>query len=457
MESINLTGKKQIGNMGKRGLDPAQSLTLGVIGFILLGSLLLSLPFATADGKGAPFLTALFTATSAVCVNGLVVVDTGTYYTMLGQLIILILIQVGGLGFMTFATLFAMIMGRRITLKERIMLQETLNQISMEGIVRLVKYVIQITFAIEAAGAVILAIRWFRELGWGRAIYYGIFHSIAAFNNAGFDLFGDFQSLTTFVDDLTVNMVIAALMVFGGLGFYVLSEIYVKRGKKLHLHSLIVLKTSFWLIIIGTVIIFILEFTNLKTLAGLNPLGKVLASFFQAVSPRSGGYNTLAIGDLRDTTLLVLVLLMFIGASPGSTGGGIKTTTFTAILMAIIANFKGKTTVSIMERTLPQDLVQKAMTLTFAALALVLLLTGVLSLTENHNFLQILFEVTSAFGTTGWSTGITPDLTPFGKLAIIGAMFVGRVGPLTLVYALTKSNAAQQPAIKYPEERIVIG
>jgi len=260
---------------------------------------------ATVDDKGAPPITALFTATSAACVTGLVVVDTGTYFTVFGQMVILLLIQIGGLGFMTFATLFAILLGRKITLKERMLLQESFNQVSIEGIVRLVKYVIQMTFIIETLGAVILALRWAPEFGWRRSIYLGIFHSVSSFNNAGFDLFGGFRSITMYVGDLTVNLVIASLIILGGLGFHVLSDIYVKRGRHLRLHSQLVIYSSLGLIVVGAVIIFLLEYTNPNTLGGLNPLSKIIASFFQSVSPRTAGYNSLPIGEFDQVPICV--------------------------------------------------------------------------------------------------------------------------------------------------------
>lgn len=441
----------------KAGLTPTQVLALGFASVIMIGALLLCLPIATVDGQGAPFLTAVFTATSAVCVTGLVVVDTGTYYTMFGQLIIMLMIQIGGLGFMTFATLFAIIMGRKITLKERILLQEALNQVSMEGIVRLAKYVIQITFVIEALGAVLLAVRWVPDFGWARGIYMGIFHAVSAFNNAGFDLFGEYRSITTYASDLIINSVIAILVIIGGLGFLVLSELYIEKGRKLHLHSQIVLHTSAWLIGIGAVVIFLLEFTNPATLGTLDPLGKILASIFQAITSRTAGFNSVPINELRDSTLLFIIILMFIGASPGSTGGGIKTTTFVTVFLSIIANFKGKCTVDIRERTLPADIVQKAITVAFSAFILIIFVTGLLTITEQQEFFSLLFEVTSAFGTVGLSTGITPTLTNFGKIAIMLTMFIGRVGPLTLAFALAQRAKKQKAQIKYPEERILIG
>jgi len=304
-------------------MTPSRVLVLGFAVVILFGALLLTLPQATQDGLGLPFLNAAFTATSAVCVTGLVVVDTATTFTLFGQWVILLLIQVGGLGFMTFATMFAMILRKRITFKERLLLQEALNQISVEGVVRLTKSVLQISFAIEAIGALILTLRWYSDFGWSKALYYGVFHSISAFNNAGFDLFGNFSSLTAYVGDPFVNITIMLLIICGGLGFIVLVDLLAPR-KKFRLHTKIVLQVSGALILLGAVVIFLMEFTNPKTLGPL-PLGtKVLAAFFQSVSPRTAGYNTINLAGMYDTTLLSMIVLMFIGASPGSTGGGIK-------------------------------------------------------------------------------------------------------------------------------------
>ena len=260
-----------------------------------------------------------------------------------------------------------------------------------------------------------------------------------------------------YANDLIINSVFALLIVIGGLGFLVLSELYVEKGRKLHLHSQIVLHTSAWLIGIGAVVIFLLEFTNPATLGSLDPLGKIIASIFQAITSRTAGFNSVPINELRDSTLLFIIILMFIGASPGSTGGGIKTTTFVTVFLSIIANFKGKCTVDIRERTLPADIVQKAITVAFSAFTLIILVTGLLTITEQQEFFSLLFEVTSAFGTVGLSTGITPTLTNFGKIAIMLTMFIGRVGPLTLAFALAQRAKKQKAQIKYPEERILIG
>ena len=438
-------------------MTPSRVLALGFAIVILLGALLLTLPFATQNGLGLPFLNALFTATSAVCVTGLVVVDTATTFTTYGQVIILALIQVGGLGFMTFATMFALILGKRITFKERLLLQEALNQVSVEGIVRLFKSVIQISFAIEAIGALILTLRWSFDFGWQKALYLGIFHSISAFNNAGFDLFGNFSSLTAYAGDPIVNITIMLLIICGGLGFIVLVDLLVHKGKTFKLHTKIVVQVTGILILVGAVFIFVIEFTNPETLGPL-PLGtKVLASFFQSVSPRTAGFNSINIAGMHETTLLSMIGLMFIGASPGSAGGGIKTTTFISIILSVLSTYRSQPHVVYKGRTLPRDVIQKAWAITTSAAFLIFITVSILSLTESADLLAILFEVTSAFGTVGLSMGITPALSSVGKIAIILTMFIGRVGPLTLAFVLSQKKNKRAGQIKYPDERIMIG
>src|SRR5665648_211310 len=437
-------------------MTPSRVLVLGFGLVVLFGSLLLTLPEATQNGLGLPFLNAVFTATSAVCVTGLVVVDTATTFTHFGQWVILLLIQVGGLGFMTFATLFAMIVRKKITIKERLLLKEALNQVSVEGIVRLTKSVLQISFAIEAVGALILTLRWHTDFGWSKALYYGVFHSISAFNNAGFDLFGNFSSLTAFVGDPIINVTMMCLIICGGLGFVVLADL-LTPGKKFKLHTKIVLKVSGTLILLGAVFILIMEFTNPETLGPL-PLGtKILAAFFQSVSPRTAGFNTINIAGMYDTTLLTMIVLMFIGASSGSTGGGIKTTTFMAMVLSVLSTYRSEPHVSLDGRTIPKDVIQKAWVIATSAAILLFFILSILSHTEKVDLMTVLFEVTSAFGTVGLSLGLTPHLTYVGKIAIIFTMFAGRVGPLTLAFVLSRKSNKQAGQIKYPDERIMIG
>ncbi|MFZ3130743.1 MAG: TrkH family potassium uptake protein [Desulfosporosinus sp.] len=437
-------------------MTPSRVLVLGFAAVILFGALLLTLPQATLDGLGLPFLNAAFTATSAVCVTGLVVVDTATTFTFFGQLVILLLIQVGGLGFMTFATLFAMILGKRITFKERLLLQEALNQVSVEGIVRLTKSVLQISFAIEAIGALILTLRWHSDFGWSKALYYGIFHSVSAFNNAGFDLLGNFSSLTAFVGDPVINITMMLLIICGGLGFIVLADL-LAHPKKFRLHTKLVLQVTGVLILFGAVVIFLMEFTNPKTLGPL-PLGtKVLAAFFQSVSSRTAGFNTIDLAGMYDPTLLSIIMLMFIGASPGGTGGGIKTTTFISIVLSVLSTYRSEPHIVLEGRTIPKDVIQKAWAIASSAAILIFLMISILSFTEKVDLLTVFFEVTSAFGTVGLSLGLMPTLSNVGKMAIILTMFIGRVGPLTVAFVLSQKKNKQAAHIKYPDERILIG
>jgi trk system potassium uptake protein TrkH len=438
-------------------LDPPKVLVLGFALIILLGTTLLTLPAATVDGQGLPWLDALFTSTSATCVTGLVVVDTGTTFTLFGQLVILSLIQVGGLGFMTFATLFALIMKKRISLRERLLLQESLNQLSIEGVVRLAKMIIIFTAIAEAVGGVLLAIRFAYDFPLGKAVYFGFFHAISNFNNAGFDLMGDFSSLTRYVEDPLVNLVVCALITLGGIGFIVVSEVYdYRHTRRLSLHTKVVLVTSAALVCIGTFVIFLLEYNNPKTLQPLSAIGKVLASLYQSVTPRTAGSNTLNIPDLQQSTLFFIIILMFIGASPGSTGGGIKTTTFATLLGAVFAQIKGKEDVIFFRQRILSHMIYKSLTVTMSGLFIVIVVTMGLSITEpGAEFLMLLFEATSAFGTVGLSMGLTPSLSPMGKMLIALTMFAGRVGPLTIAYALAQRK--QKEYYRYPKGKIMIG
>lgn len=441
-------------------LTPPQILVLGFAAIILMGTCLLMLPIASMNGHSLPFLDALFTATSATCVTGLVVVDTGTHFTTFGQVVIILLIQIGGLGFMSMATLIAFVLRKKITLKERLLLQEALNQGSMEGIVRLFRKVLLYSLTIEGVAAVVFTIRWTSDLGFQKALYYGTWHAISMFNNAGFDLFGPitgpFSSFTSYADDFIINIVTMSLIVLGGMGFVVLADLMdYKKTKRLSLHSKVVLSMTGLLIAVGAIVIFIFEYSNTKTLGSLNMGGKVLASFFQSVTPRTAGANTLDLAALRQASQFFMIILMFIGASPGSTGGGIKTTTFTILIAAIVTMIRGKEDIVIFRYRLAKDRILKAITLTMIALLLVICVSMVLSTTERAPFLKILFEVTSAFGTVGLSMGLTPDLSMIGKIMISITMFAGRLGPITLAYALQPKK--EKELFRYPEGKITIG
>ncbi|WP_217558391.1 TrkH family potassium uptake protein [Paenibacillus sp. GbtcB18] len=444
----------------KSRFTPPQILVLGFALIIFIGSGLLMLPVSSTDGLPLPFIDALFTATSATCVTGLVVVDTGTHFTTFGQMVIISLIQIGGLGFMSMATLFAFILRKKISLRERLLLQEALNQGSMEGIVRLFRKVLIYSLTIEGIAAVLFTARWSVDLGFPKGLYYGIWHAVSFFNNAGFDLFGPitgpFTSLTAYAGDFITNVVTMALIVLGGIGFIVMSDVMdYRKTKKLTLHSKVVLSATSILIVTGALVIFIFEYSNSKTLGSLDFGGKILASFFQSVTPRTAGANTLDLASLRQASQFFMIILMFIGASPGSTGGGIKTTTFTMLVGAIVAMVRGKEDIVFFRNRLGKERILKAITLTMFALFLVIFVTMLLSTTEDHEFLMILYEVTSAFGTVGLTLGLTTKLTVFGKVMIALTMFAGRLGPLTLAYALQPK--AEKELYRYPEGKITIG
>ncbi|WP_042835373.1 TrkH family potassium uptake protein [Thermoanaerobacter ethanolicus] len=444
--------------MIKIKLTPTQVLALGFAAIILIGTLLLMLPVATKSGEGADFLTALFTATSATCVTGLVVVDTKTYWSTFGQIVIMLLIQVGGLGIMTMSTLFALILGRRITFKERLVMQEAFNTNSLGGIVKFAKYILMVSFLFESIGAIILTLRFLPQMGLKKAVYYGLFHSISAFNNAGFDLMGNFRSLTGYVSDWVVNLVIMGLIIFGGLGFYVLLDIYEHRHfNKFTLHSKIVITITLFLIAIGTLLIFLFEYNNPKTLKPLDFPTKILAALFQAVTPRTAGFNTLSLSDMTIASEFLTIILMFIGASPAGTGGGIKTTTFAVILYTVLSVIKGEEETVLYKRTISRNIVYKAVAISFISVFIIFSVTMVLSITETSDFLTILYETISAFGTVGLSLGLTPELTTVGRIIIIFTTYTGRVGPLTLALALAKRQRRPKPIIKYAEEKIMVG
>jgi len=440
-------------------LTPYQILVLGFAGLILFGAFLLMLPLSTQSGDGTPFVDALFTSTSAVCVTGLVVVDTGTFYSSFGHIVIIVLIQAGGLGIMAMSTLFALLIGKKIRLKERLLMQEAMNQLTISGVVRLTIYIIRVTLLIEFVGGTILAMRWYPEMG-AKGIYYGYWHAVSAFCNAGFDLFGPitgkFSSITSYVDDITVNLTIAGLLILGGIGFAVMYDIWTSRSfRKLAMHSKIVLVTTGILILAGAILIYMFEHANPDTLGPLTSQGKILGSFFQSVTPRTAGYNTIDIGKMYNGSLLLLVILMFIGASPASTGGGIKTSTFAVLVLAIWALIRGRSDAECFGRRIPKEIIYKAFSVMFIAFILVVAVTMALTITEHAEFMQVLFEVTSAFGTVGLTTGITPSLSTAGKGWLILTMFAGRVGPITLAFAI--AMRARKAQIQYPEGKIIIG
>ena len=435
-------------------LTPAQILVVGYLTVIIAGTFLLTLPIATPGPGRLSIIDSLFTATSATCVTGLIVVNTSSAFTVFGQLVIMVLIQIGGLGIMSMSTLFAFIMGKKITLKERLIIQEDLNQFGISGLVRLVQYVLGITIVIEGTGALILFLRLVRDNSIIKSLYYAVFHAVSAFNNAGFDLFGN--SLESFTGDLVINFVVMALIILGGIGFGVITEMYqVRKFKKVSLQTKIVIIITIFLLVFGFLVVLALEYNNEATMGNL-PFGqKILSSFFLSVTPRTAGFNTLPTGALQSSTLFFIIVLMFIGASPGSTGGGIKTTTFGVMIITLWNKITGKSDIEIYNRRIEEDDVLKALSITLLALGLVVMVTMILTVTEDSEFLDIFFETVSAFGTVGLSTGVTSTLSDFGRILITLTMFAGRVGPLTLAVAFAEREV--KGVYHYPKEKIMVG
>ncbi len=420
---------------------------------ILTGTLLLSLPISSADGSVTKFVDAFFTANSATCVTGLACLDTGTYFSLFGKLVILGLIQIGGLGYMTFSTFFMVLFKKKLFITEKLIAQEALNVYSAKEVVNILKKIIAIVFTIEVAGAAVLFLRWLPEMGVKKALFFGVFHSISAFCNAGFSLPAHFASLTAYRGDIIVNLTITTLIILGGLGFLVITDLVL--NKRFSLQSKIVVGTTLFLIALGSVLIFAIEFNNQATLGMMGSLEKIMVSYFQSVTARTGGFNTIAIAQMKDASHLVLMGLMFIGASPGGTGGGIKTTTFMLIVATIWAALRESKNTIMFERRIPPETVRKAFAIFFLAVSLIALGIFAVNGLEELPLKAIAFEVFSAFGTVGLSLGITPFLSDAGKVIIVLVMFIGRVGTLSLLMAL--ASGYKRTDIKYPKEGISIG
>lgn len=437
-------------------IHPAYVLLFGFMGLILIGTGLLMLPFATADRHHLSFIDALFEATSAVCVTGLAVVDTGTTFTLFGQIVMLVLIQLGGWGFMTSGTLMFIMLGKKIGLKQRLLIQESLNYFSLQGIIKLVLRIVLITLVVEAIGAIVLTIRWAQEISFGKALYYGIFHSISAFNNAGFSL--EPNNLSKWVGDPTINIMITLLFMIGGIGFYVITDIFAKKNlKKVSLHTKIVLLVTLLINVISTLVIFGLEYRNPATLGNLDLADKWWASYFQAVVTRTAGFNTIDISQLTDSSQAFMIGLMFIGAAPGSTGGGIKVTTFAILLFSLWAVLTNKEEINVFKRRIPQSLVLRSLSIAVSATIFIFIIFFLLTITERGaDVMKIAFETVSAFGTVGLSAGFTGELSPIGRILITIMMLVGKVGPLTMAFALA-IHPKDKTKIRYAEEKIMIG
>lgn len=414
---------------------------------ILCGTFLLTLPFTNAK-EPLNIIDALFTATSATCVTGLIVVDTGSHFTIWGQLVILALIQMGGLGVMVFSTTVLYMLEGKLSIANRDMLAEILNQGPIQNLLGLVKTALLATVLIESIGAIFLFWRFSQNMPPDQALYFGIFHAISAFCNAGFALYAD--SLVQYQSDWIVNFTVNILIILGGLGFVVLYELhqfFQKKQRTLSYHSRLVLKTSAYLILSGALFFFFLE--NQNSLKNYSFFDKILISLFQSITVRTAGFNTIDFASLTNPTAFVLILYMFIGASPASTGGGIKTTTFAIIFAFIRARFSNKEEATLLYRRISQETLSKAITVTFFSGGCVVLFTLLLLMTESAGvsyhesrdlFLEILFEVTSAFATVGVSLGITAQLSEIGRFLLVVLMFIGRLGPLTVMMAVSRKE-----------------
>ncbi|HAN09282.1 MAG TPA: Trk family potassium uptake protein [Clostridiales bacterium] len=450
--------------------SPTQTLVLGFLAIIFLGASLLSLPIAASSGIGTKFLDALFTSTSAVCVTGLVVVNTLEHWSIFGQLVILVLIQIGALGFMTFLALIFILIGRKTTLRERLVMKEALNQNDMQGIASMIKNIVKLTFIVELIGALILCFVMIPEFGLINGIYKAVFHSISAFCNAGFDIIGN-SSLIPYNSSIVVNITIMILIVLGGLGFTVWTDLITSIKskvvekysvriilKRLSLHTKLVLIMTGVLIVFGTLFIYMYEYDNVQTMKNLSEQDKVISAFFQSITARTAGFNTIPLDTMNTATQIIMIILMFIGGSPSGTAGGIKTVTLGVLILAIMSEIKGKEKVEVFNKTISNGAIKRALTVVVIGLAIVMTATLMLTITEKFSFMEVLFESVSAFATVGLTLGITPGLTAIGKIILITEMFVGRLGPMTIAIALLLRNKNEKNnSINYPEEKIIVG
>jgi trk system potassium uptake protein TrkH len=442
----------------KNRLSYVQVIALGYAIMIAIGTILLMMPFAAASGEGASFKEALFTATSASCVTGLVIADTGTYWSFAGQVIIIFLIQIGGLGFITVATLFMMLMKKRIGLRSKELMIESINSSNIGGILRLTRKIVVGTLIFEGVGAIILTLRFMQDFPLGKALWFGVFHSISAFCNAGFDIMGEIEPYSSFMhysSDVTVTATLMILIVVGGIGFLVWEDVLKNRFrfKRYSFHSKLVLCTTAILIFGGAILIFIFErdYSN----EGLTLGEQIIASLFGSVSARTAGMNITDTAALSGAGRLINLLMFFIGGSSGSTAGGVKTTTFAVLIIHAVSSMRGNAHTSVLGRRISDDAVKKAITVALTNLSLALIGTMLISAVQPLDLGAVLFEAFSAIGTVGLSVGITRELTTFSRFVIIALMYLGRVGSISFAAAMMKKKAP--PNISAPTEDVIIG
>lgn len=468
------SGKRYSFSRFIRHLSPTRIIVIGFLTLIAVGTALLSLPISSNSPEGTNLVDAFFTSTSAVCVTGLVVLNTATHWTAFGKMVIIMLIQVGGLGFMTVLTMFFLLRRRKITFKERLLIQESLNQNTLNGIVRLVKNILLGTIIIETIGAVIIALRFIPERGILQAIPIGIFQSVSSFCNAGFDILGP-NSIEPYATDFIINFSFIALIVIGGLGFTVWIDVMkavslYRKGQhtvrqvmaRMELHTKIVLTATLFLLTAGTVLFFAFEYSNEKTIGGFNLWGKFIASFMQSATTRTAGYAAIPQGELTYASKFLSIILMFIGGSPAGTAGGIKTVTVAVLLISAISVTHGENKIFIWGRRISFSTMQKSLAVFLVSIGVLVFATMVLTVTErnmpvDYQFMDLFFETASALGTTGISTGITPHLSTLGRVVISVVMFIGRIGPVSIVFALARRQNDAVMLVEYPEGNVMVG
>ncbi|MBD1827792.1 TrkH family potassium uptake protein [Microcoleus vaginatus GB1-A2] len=441
----------------------SRTIALGFLAVILAGALLLMMPFSTIDGTWSDPITALFTSTSAVCVTGLSVVDVGKYYSFWGQLCLVLLVQIGGLGYMTATTFLLLLLGRRFGLKDKVALQQSLDKSGLAGVVQLVQSILATTLLFELTGVFLLMTVFVPQYGFKEGVWSAIFHSVNSFNNAGFSIYSD--NLIGYLSSPMVNFTVSGLIIFGGIGYEVIMEMYLwlrDRWNKspictvFSLNFKVVTTTTALLLILGTLAFLVLEYDNPDTFGSLNFPQKVMAAWFQSVTPRTAGFNTISIGQMTEASLFLTIALMFIGASPGSTGGGIKTTTFRILFCCTTAVIEGQEDVECYQRQIPPAMILKTISVVFGSLLVAFTSAILIELTNPQvEFIAALYEAVSAFATVGLSTGITPTLSAIGKLILIATMYIGRVGVLLLVNAAFGDPKPR--SFKYAEESLLVG
>jgi trk system potassium uptake protein TrkH len=441
----------------------SRTICLGFLAVITVGTILLMMPFSTSSGVWNDPIVALFTSTSAVCVTGLSVVDPGTYFSFWGELWIVLLAQIGGLGYMTTTTFLILLIGRKFDLRQKIAIQQALDRPGMSGSTQIIRSIIATTLIFEITGIFLLLLAFVPDYGWQKGLWLAIFHSVNAWNNAGFSLFKD--NLIGYQSSVLVVLTVTSLIIFGGIGYQVILETYlwirdrIQKKQEKPLFSLdfkVAVSTTIVLLVLGTIAFFIVELRNSQTFANLNFIEKLLVAWFQSVTPRTAGFNTIDIGKMTTAGLFITIALMFIGASPGGTGGGIKTTTLRVLTSCTKAILQGKEEVLLYERKIALSLVLKAVGVLIGSVGTVILSTILIALTDPKlDFIQILFEVVSAFATVGLSTGITGTVSTAAKLILIVTMYVGRVGVLLLMSAILGDPRPSR--IHYPEENLLVG